>query len=72
LSATLNSSPPVTPELLTVRQTAELLGVSVRLVWYLANDGTLPPVRIRGCTRWRRTSVVRYLKRLDAEAASRG
>lgn len=49
------------PELLTVSQVAELLGVSPRLVWLLAEQHELPPVRIRRCTRWRRADVLRYI-----------
>jgi len=56
---------PLSPELLTVEQVAELLGVSSRLVWKLAKEGELaPPVRIRSCTRWRRADVMRYIDQL--------
>jgi len=62
---------PVSPELLTVAQVAELLGVSSRLVWLLAEQGKLPPVRIRRCTRWRRADVLRYIDQLAAPQAAR-
>ena len=58
------------PELLTATQAAELLGVSPRLVWVLAGDGELSPVRIRRCTRWRRADVLRYIDRLSAAHTS--
>jgi excisionase family DNA binding protein len=61
-STATNSSAP-SPELLTVNQVAELLSVSPRLVWLLATQNKLPPVRIRRCTRWRRTDVLHYLDR---------
>jgi excisionase family DNA binding protein len=68
--------PPLSPELLTVKQVAELLGVSQRLIWLLAEQDKLHPVRIRRCTRWRRADVLRYIDQLSApqptEEPSRG
>lgn len=57
--------PSISPELLTDKQTAALLSVSRRLVWILAKQGDLKPVRFRGCTRWRRTDVLRYINGLE-------
>jgi excisionase family DNA binding protein len=61
---------PTTSQLLTVSQVAELLNVSIRLVWLLAQEGNLRPVRIRTCTRWRRADVVRYINTLTAPQIS--
>jgi excisionase family DNA binding protein len=62
-----------TPELLTVRQVAEILGVSLGFIWKLARQGDLRPVRLRGCTRWRRADILRFIDSLptdqDKEAA---
>lgn len=65
-------SAPIPPELLTDVQVSALLGISRRLVWTLAEQGALPPVRIRTCTRWRRADVLRYIDGLapGAEGAS--
>ena len=60
-----------TRELLTVRQAAELLNVSSRLIWLLTKQGALTPVRIRRCTRWRRADLLAYLDRLTAARAER-
>jgi excisionase family DNA binding protein len=62
----LPESQQVAPELLTAQQTAELLGVSQRLVWLLAANGDLPAVRIRRCTRWRRADVLAFVDQLAA------
>jgi excisionase family DNA binding protein len=66
----LSKSQYVSPELLTVRQTADLLGVSPRLVWLLASRCELPAVRIRRCARWRRADVLAYVDRLAAAQTS--
>jgi hypothetical protein len=62
---------PLIPELLTVRQTAGLLNVCERIVWLLAKQRILPPVRIRGCTRWRRSDVMQYIANLAAHDAEK-
>jgi predicted DNA-binding transcriptional regulator AlpA len=67
MPATVPRSPSLPPELLTVNQVAELLGISPRLVWRLAELGDLIPVHIRSCTRWRRAELMRYIDRLAAE-----
>ncbi len=66
----LPKSQHAAPELLTARQTAELLGVSLRLVWLLAAKGDLPAVRIRRCTRWRRADILAFVDRLSASQIS--
>jgi excisionase family DNA binding protein len=69
------TQPLITPELLSVGQVAETLGVSVRVVWLLAQQGHLRPVHVRTCTRWRRADVLRYIDQLSpserAEEAGR-
>jgi hypothetical protein len=42
------------------------------LVWVLAEEGELPPVRIRRCTRWRRADVLAYIDRLAAPQPTAG
>jgi excisionase family DNA binding protein len=59
--------PSLSPELLTANQVAELLGVSPRTVCRLDEEGALPAVHIRSCTRWRRADVLRYIERLAGE-----
>jgi predicted DNA-binding transcriptional regulator AlpA len=60
-------SASLSPELLTVSEVAELLAISPRLVWLLAEQGQLLPVHIRRCTRWRRADVLSYIDRLGPE-----
>jgi excisionase family DNA binding protein len=69
--ASVPPSPSLSPELLTVNQVAELLGVSARMVWLLAAQSKLAPVRIRRCTRWRRADVLCYIDRLSAPQAAK-
>jgi len=48
--------------LLTVADVAALLGVSPRSVWRMVQTGECPaPLRLRGCTRWRRAEVERWI-----------
>jgi len=51
----------ILPELLTAKQTAELLSISIRTVWELARQNKLRPIRIRRCTRWRRSDVIQFV-----------
>lgn len=56
--------------LLTVQETATLLGLSVASVWRRVNDGTLPrPIRIGGATRWVRDELI---EAISAAQAKRG
>jgi predicted DNA-binding transcriptional regulator AlpA len=42
------------PDLLSVREVAGRLGVSIRSAWRMASTGEIPaPVKIRGKTKWR-------------------
>jgi len=52
--------------LLTIEATAERLSVSTRTVYRLVADGKLGPVKVRGCTRLRESSVA-ALSGSDAE-----
>ena len=61
-----NSAPvpeTVAPELLTLRQAAELCGVSERTLWSWARSGIAPPaLRIgKGTTRYARTAYLAWI-----------
>lgn len=48
--------------LLTPKELAELLGVSIRSIWRRINDGTIPePVRIGRLVRWHRQTIENWL-----------
>ena len=48
--------------LLTAKDLAELLGVSLRSVWRRISDGTVPkPVRIGRLVRWHRQTIEQWL-----------
>ncbi|MBN1588361.1 MAG: helix-turn-helix domain-containing protein [Pirellulales bacterium] len=57
-------SEKVAPELLTLRQVAELCGVSDRTVWSWARDGIAPaPLKIgKGTVRYSREAYVRWIE----------
>jgi len=53
----------MTESLLTVREVAAALRVSMRQVWKLASADRLPkPVRLGRSVRWRRTDIERYIE----------
>lgn len=56
--------PAGSPLLLSAPRLAELLGVSVRMVWVMNQDGTLGPlpIRLRGATRWKAEEVARWVQ----------
>jgi len=58
--------PPIAPDLLTARQVAEQLSMSVRTLYRMAARGRAPrPVRLgRKLIRWRRRDVERYVRQL--------
>ena len=58
--------PPIAPDLLTARQVAERLSMSVRTLYRMVKSGRVPrPVRLgRKLIRWRRRDVERYVRRL--------
>ena len=52
-------------QLLSLKSAAERLGVCVRTVYRLIDDGELPkPVKIRGCSRLPVSSLNTYLQKL--------
>ncbi len=58
--------------LLGVREVAELLGVSTRMVWSLVAAGKLSePVELGGRTLWRRGEVETWVRRLLARDGRR-
>ena len=58
---TLDGATPASV-LIDVGQLADLLGVSTRTLWRHASTGKLPePVRLGGCTRWRRGDINRWV-----------
>jgi excisionase family DNA binding protein len=61
--ATAKSLPP--PRLLTARELATLLQISLRQLWRLRAGKELPaPIRVgRRSVRWRESDVARYLER---------
>jgi predicted DNA-binding transcriptional regulator AlpA len=62
------------PELMTAREVAHCLAVSVRTVWRWTALGLLPaPVRpSRRSTRWRRGEIRRYLDGLGTRCVRTG
>jgi len=55
--------------LLRVDKVAEILAISVRSVWRMASDGSLPvPVKVGGSTRWRESELKGYLAGLGKPA----
>jgi predicted DNA-binding transcriptional regulator AlpA len=53
----------IVPELLTLRQTAELCGMSDRTLWGWANSGISPPPRRigKGTVRYSRSEYLRWI-----------
>ena len=53
---------PAASVLIDVGQLARLLGVSTRTLWRHVSAGKAPqPVRLGGCTRWRRDDIDRWV-----------
>jgi prophage regulatory protein len=51
------------PVLLTVKEVAEMLGLSERTVYRLADMGKMPrPVKIGAAVRWRRTELDTWIE----------
>jgi predicted DNA-binding transcriptional regulator AlpA len=58
--------------LLSARETATMLGMSVATVWRRTHDGTLPePVRIGGMTRWVREELIKVISAAQARREDR-
>ena len=56
--------------LLTVKQAAKFLGVSMRTVWRMIADGQLHAVRVRRCTRLAVAEVLEYLEQSKLRACA--
>ena len=55
----------IEPELLTVEQVSQFVGLGVRTVWSKVSAGEFPrPVRIGRATRWRRSEILRWIDAL--------
>lgn len=52
-------------QLLTSRQTAELLAISERTLWTLTRDGTIPAVRLGRSVRYRSIDIETALRSLS-------
>lgn len=53
---------PTSSLLLTVKEVAEMIGVSSRTVWRMRSSGELvPPIHVRGSIRWRRDEIERWI-----------
>lgn len=60
---------PINPglRLLSVRQVAEVFGVSVATIWRWTAGGAIPtPIKIGGSTRWRRDEIEAVLSATEA------
>lgn len=56
-----------TDPLLTVRESAEVLQISVPTFWRRVADGTVPrPVKIGALSRWPRSEIVGVIERAKA------
>ena len=52
-----------TSVLLTVKEVAEMLGLSERTVYRLADSGTMPrPVKLGAAVRWRRSELEEWIE----------
>ncbi|TXH13088.1 MAG: DNA-binding protein [Hyphomicrobiaceae bacterium] len=52
----------VSPELLTTKQAAELLGLGERTLWRYSNSGRAPaPIRIGSTVRYRRAELLEWI-----------
>jgi predicted DNA-binding transcriptional regulator AlpA len=69
----MSDSPSIEPELIDVRTVAQLLGCSVRTVWRLRDAGKIPQPLIltTGLVRWRRSTLLRGLVRLNPSPTTR-
>ena len=59
----MNETATARPLLISARELAALLGVSVSTIWVWHSSGRVPlPVRVGGCTKWRRAEVEEWVK----------
>jgi excisionase family DNA binding protein len=67
-----NQPTPPQPELLSVNDLAHLLGVSPRTVWSMRYKGSLPaPFKLGGLLRWRRATILEWIRELEATNGTR-
>jgi excisionase family DNA binding protein len=63
-----DAPPPPPHELLTTREAAQLLGVSVMTVYRLYYRKLLKKTKVGGGTRWRRSVLERFLDRFTRKS----
>ncbi|MDX0056943.1 helix-turn-helix domain-containing protein [Sinorhizobium meliloti] len=60
-----------TDPLLTVRESAEILQISVPTFWRHVADGILPrPVKIGGLSRWPQSEIIAVIERAKASRSN--
>ncbi|MGM9320864.1 helix-turn-helix domain-containing protein [Deinococcus aquaticus] len=65
----MQSTPPITPELLSATQTSEFLNIGRNRVYELAHSGILPFIRLGNRMLFPRTALLRWIDtRLEATA----
>ena len=65
MMTTRTPSPEITPQLLTVEQTATMVGLGVRTIWNMVAKDEFPkPVKIGAATRWRRSEIIDWIDAL--------
>lgn len=61
----------ITDPLLTAREAAPLLGISIPTFWRRVADGTVPkPVKLGALSRWPQSEIVEVIERAKARRAS--
>ncbi len=59
-----------TDQLVSVRQGAEILQVSVPTFWRRVSDGTIPkPIKVGGLSRWPKSEILEVIERAKAARA---
>ncbi len=64
----MSATAPIEKLLLTEVETAQVLGVSPRTVWGLADSGELPTVRVGRAKRYDRRDIEAWIQRRKGEA----
>lgn len=66
-SHTLHNSTPTVDPLLTAREAAPLLGISVPTFWRRVADGTVPkPIKLGALSRWPQSEVLQVIETAKA------
>ena len=69
--STTETTPDVVPVLLDVKETAALLGVSIRHVQNLTKEGRLPGFhKLGAAARWHKPTLERFLEKGQQQGAS--